>query len=48
MVEGTGPGRGTPWWRINRPLDFWRLAGTKGPEVPGRPREGRVIKVTGR
>jgi hypothetical protein len=48
MIPGTGPGRGVPWWRWDRVALMWRIPGTQGPEVPGRPREGRTVAVVRR
>lgn len=57
MINGTGPGRGTPWWRWRRVLT---LRWVPGAEVPGLPvalgaaepvgirREGRTVAVIGR
>jgi len=47
MIPGTGPGRGVPWWRHQIVALMWRLTGTLGPEIPGRPREGRTVAVGG-
>jgi hypothetical protein len=43
VIEGTGPGRGVPWWRSGRVL-ILRFAEGIGryPVIPGQ-REGRVI-----
>ena len=49
MIEGTGPGRGTPWWRWNRPLTLMPKIGILPAEPKDKPREGRTVaKVPGK
>lgn len=49
MIWGTGPDRGTPWWRWRRSLTLTRAFGlTTHHEVPGAAREGRTVAVIGR
>lgn len=52
MIEGTGPGRGVPWWRYRRALTLrWTPAGQGppdgNPEPVGARREGRLIARIG-
>lgn len=48
MIEGTGPGRGTPWWRWRRVLVLRFEPGIIGtPFMIGRPREGRMVAKIG-
>lgn len=45
MTEGTGPGRGTPWWRrAFLAVTLTRQPGAAGAEQAGRKREGRTVK----
>lgn len=49
MINGTGPGRGTPWWRWRRVLTLWRgLSGLSGAEPTRGQREGRLVARIGR
>ncbi len=43
MIPGTGPGRGTPWWRQVTEL-IWRTDDHGQIDQPGK-RQGRVIKT---
>jgi hypothetical protein len=51
MINGTGPGRGVPWWRWRRVLTLrWTPAasgipgiGWSRPEPMGIRREGRLV-----
>lgn len=45
MINGSGPGRGTPWWRWRRIITLVRYWRPEGTEVPGRTREGRTVAV---
>lgn len=46
MIPGTGPGRGTPWWRSGHLL-ILRQDGDKSEPV-GIRREGRTVAVIGK
>lgn len=48
-MEGTGPGRGVPWWRWRRVLVLRFDEGFGRPfrEEPGHPREGRLVAKIG-
>lgn len=50
MIEGTGPGRGVPWWRSGRLLTHRWAEGLLGaePVSRARPREGRTVARIGR
>jgi hypothetical protein len=57
MINGTGPGRGTPWWRWRRVLTLrwapgaevsWAPVALGAPEPVGGKREGRTVAVIGR
>jgi hypothetical protein len=51
MIEGSGPGRGVPWWRWRRVLTLSWVPGMFGaePHVAGSAqREGRTVAVIGR
>lgn len=49
MIEGTGPGRGVPWWRQIMAVTLTRQPGAQGKEPTGQAREGRTVgKVKGR
>lgn len=44
MIEGTGPGRGFPWWwHPGRLRILWPRLGKQGAELAGQPREGRLV-----
>lgn len=43
MIEGTGPDRGTPWWRWRRVLILRPEPGVLGTETKGKAREGRTV-----
>jgi hypothetical protein len=49
MIEGTGPGRGVPWWRSGRILMHRWSPGFYGRETPRLittdQREGRTVAV---
>jgi len=55
MIEGTGPGRGVPWWRYRRALTLrWAPSdsglpnvGVNRTEPVGAQREGRLIARIG-
>jgi len=44
MTEGTGPGRGFPWWRRPVVLRHRISYGLTEREPADRPREGRLVK----
>lgn len=50
MTEGTGPGRGVPWWRQILAVTLTRHRGSQGAEPSGsQAREGRTVrKIKGR
>lgn len=53
MTPGTGPGRGTPWWRwLGRTWTLSVAPGLYGREpvrlIPSDRREGRTVAVIGR
>lgn len=48
MIEGTGPGRGVPWWRSGRVLILRFDQGiNRYPIILDRPREGRLVAKIG-
>jgi hypothetical protein len=48
MTEGTGPGRGRPWWRHIRLMTLRWSPGLHRYEYRGGHREGRTVAVIGR
>jgi hypothetical protein len=47
MIEGTGPGRGVPWWRWRRVLVLRFAEGIgRYPAIPSQ-REGRLVARIG-
>lgn len=47
MIEGTGPGRGFPWWRSGRIITLTHLPGVVGAERTLIQRPGRLVAKVG-